>query len=101
MKDPIERLLARLDRQVKRSLDEIGMVNNTANKARLDEISGEIEGVRRETLEVRRIVTDDLDASTETAALLGRTLASLTASVESLRTEVAELRAHLDRSPGR
>ncbi len=96
MKDPVERLLARLDRQVKRSVEEIGIVN----KVRLDEISGEIEGVRRETLDVRRIVTDDLDASTETAALLGRTLAALTASVESLRTEVAELRAHLDRSPG-
>lgn len=97
MKDPVERLLARLDRQVKRSVEEIGIVN----KVRLDEISGEIEGVRLETLDVRRIVTDDLDASTETAALLGRTLAALTASVESLRTEVAELRAHLERSPGR
>jgi len=97
MKDPVERLLARLDRQVKRSVEEIGIVN----KVRLDEISGEIEGVRLETLDVRRIVTDDLDASTETSALLGRTLAALTASVESLRTEVAELRAHLERSPGR
>ncbi len=97
MKDPVERVLARLDRQVKRSVEEIGIVN----KVRLDEISGEIEGVRRETLDVRRIVTDDLDASTETAALLSRTLAALTESVESLRTEVADLRAQLDRSSGR
>lgn len=97
MKDPVERLLARLDRQVKKSVEEIGIVN----KVRLDEISGEIEGVRRETLDVRRIVTDDLDASTETAALLGRSLATLTETVESLRGEVAELRAQLDRSSGR
>lgn len=97
MRDPVERVLARLDRQVKRSVEEIGIVN----KVRLDEISGEIEGVRRGTLDVRRIVTDDLDASTETAALLSRTLAALTESVESLRTEVAELRAQLDRSSGR
>lgn len=97
MRDPVERVLARLDRQVKRSVEEIGIVN----KVRLDEISGEIEGVRRETLDVRRIVTDDLDASTETAALLGRSLAALTESVEALRTEVAELRAQLDRPSGR
>lgn len=96
MRDPVERVLARLDRQVKRSVEEIGITN----KVRLDEISGEIEGVRRETLDVRRIVTDDLDASTETAALLGRSLAALAETVESLRAEVAELRAQLDRSSG-
>lgn len=97
MNNPVERVLARLDRQVKRSVEEIGIVN----KVRLDEISGEIEGVRRETLDVRRIVTDDLDASTETAALLGRSLAALTATVEALRAEVAELRSSLDQTPGR
>ena len=66
-------------------------------QARLDELSGQIEDVRRETLEVRRIVTDDLDASNETAALLGRMLASLQETIESLRTEVSELRARLER----
>lgn len=60
---------------------------------RLDDLSGQIEDVRQATVDVRRLVTDDLDASNELAALLGRTLQDLVSSVASLRTEVAELRS--------
>lgn len=56
--------------------------------ARMDDLSGQIEDVRKATVEVQRIVTDDLDAANETAALLGRALATLTASVDELRAEV-------------
>ena len=60
---------------------------------RLDDLSGQIEQVRVATVEVQRIVTDDLDASNELAAHLGRALAELTAAVEELRSDVAELKA--------
>lgn len=58
---------------------------------RMDDLSGQIEDVRKATVEVQRIVTDDLDAANETAALLGRALATLTTSVDELRAEVAAL----------
>jgi hypothetical protein len=62
---------------------------------RLDELSGQIEDVRRATVEVRRIVTDDLDAANEVAALIGKALADLTTAVEELRAEVAALTSRL------
>lgn len=52
---------------------------------RFDELSRQIEDVRIATVDIRRIVTDDLDASNETAALLGRAIANLQASVEELQ----------------
>lgn len=56
---------------------------------RFDELSRQIEEVRQATVEVRRIVTDDLDASNETAALLGRAVAKLQASVDELQASRA------------
>lgn len=52
---------------------------------RLDELSRQIEEVRAATVEIRRIVVDDLDASNEAAALLGRAVARLQASVDELQ----------------
>ena len=54
---------------------------------RFDELSRQIEEVRVATIDVRRIVTDDLDASNEAAALLGRAVAKLQASVEELQAQ--------------
>ncbi len=64
---------------------------------RLDDLSGQIEEVRVATLEVRRIVSDDLDASNETAALIGRALADLQDAVAALRADLDEMRSRLAR----
>jgi hypothetical protein len=80
-----------LNRQLRVHVEEVSL-------PRLDALSGQIDEVRQATVELRRLVTDDLDASNEVAALLGRTLQELTASVDGLRAEVAELRARLDAS---
>ena len=66
-----------------------------ATAPKLDQLSRQIEEVRVATVDVRRQVTDDLDASNEVAALLGRALAALQATVDELRAEVAELRSKL------
>ena len=84
-------LLRPLNRQLRVHVEEVSL-------PRLDQLSGQIDEVRQATVDVRRLVTDDLDASNEVSALLGRTLQSLTAAVEELRAEVAELRTRLDRS---
>lgn len=60
---------------------------------RLGDLSGQIEEVRRVTVEVQRLVTDDLDASNEAAALLGRAIAELQAAVEDLRGEQHDVTA--------
>ena len=79
-------LLRPLNRQLRQHVEDVTV-------PRLDDLSGQIEEVRVATLEVRRIVTDDLDASNEVAAMLGRALAELTSAVDELRAEVAELKA--------
>jgi hypothetical protein len=84
----IRSVLRPLNRQLRQHVEDVTV-------PRLDDLSGQIEDVRQATVEVRRIVADDLDASNEVAALLGRALAELTASVDALRTEVAELKAKL------
>ena len=81
----------RLDRQLRDHVEDFTV-------PRLDRLSGQIDEVRAATVDLRRIVTDDLDASNEVAALLGRQLASLVDAVAELRADVAELRARLDRS---
>lgn len=83
-------LLRPLNRQLRVHVEEVSL-------PRLDALSGQIEDVRQATVDVRRLVTDDLDASNEAAALVGRALADLSASVEALRAEVAELRSRLER----
>ena len=79
-------LLRPLNRQLRQHVEDVTV-------PKLDDLSGQIEEVRVATIEVRRIVTDDLDASNEVAAHLGRALAELTATVDALRAEVAELKA--------
>jgi hypothetical protein len=77
-----------LNRQVRQHVVDV-------TTPRLDDLSGQIEDVRLATLEVRRLVTDDLDASNEVAALVGKALADLTAAVDELRDEVAALKSRL------
>lgn len=94
-------LVRPLNRQIRVHVDEqvdqqVDQQVGDAVMPRLDQLSGQIEDVRQATVDVRRLVTDDLDASNETAALLGRTLQDLASSVESLRSELADLRARLD-----
>lgn len=97
MADPKRLLLRPLNRKIRAHVDD--QVDHVM-MPRLDHLSGQIEDVRLATVDVRRLVTDDLDASNEVAALLGRTLQDLSASVEALRAEVAELKSRVDR-PGR
>ena len=84
----IRSLFRPLNRQLRQHVAEV-------TSPRLDDLSGQIEDVRVATLEVRRLVTDDLDASNEVAAHLGRALAELTAAVDALRADVAELKARV------
>jgi hypothetical protein len=85
----LRRVLRPLNRQVRQHVEDVTL-------PRMDALSAQIEDVRQATVGVRRIVTDDLDASNETAALLGRALQELTAAVDELRAEVAVLRSRLD-----
>lgn len=87
-------LLRPLNRQLRQHVEDVTL-------PRLDDLSGQIEDVRQATLEVRRIVTDDLDASNEAAAMIGRAVAMLTDAVHELRSELVELRARVDNTPGR
>ena len=68
----------------------------TSLTPRLDSLSSQIEEVRAATVELRRLVTDDLDASNESAALLGRAIASLAETVAVLQGDVAAIRKRLD-----
>ena len=83
-------VLGPLNRRIRGHVDE--QVDDVM-LPRIDHLSGQIEDVRQATVEVRRLVADDLDASNEVAALLARSLEELRASVESLRADVAELRS--------
>ena len=85
-------LLRPLNRQLRQHAEDVSL-------PRLDQLSGQIEDVRQATVDVRRIVTDDLDASTEVAALLGRSLQELREALDALRADVADLRARLDDRP--
>lgn len=85
-------LLRPLNRQLRVHVEEVSL-------PRLDQLSGQIEDVRQATVELRRLVTDDLDASNEAAALVGRSLASLQEAVAALQEQVSALEARLaDRS---
>ncbi len=85
-----------LDRKLRHHVTEVTLPPFSQLVPRLDDLSGQVEAVRVATVEVRRLVTDDLDASNEAAALLGRNLAALTEAVAELRREVADLRSSLD-----
>ena len=84
----IRSLLRPLNRQLRQHVEDVTV-------PRLDDLSGQIEQVRVATVEVQRIVTDDLDASNELAAHLGRALRELATAVEQLRAEVTELKARV------
>ena len=78
----------RLDRQLRGHVEDVTI-------PRLAELAAEVALVRATTVDVRRLLADELDANTEVAALVGRQLATLTEAVEALRGEVAELRDRL------
>lgn len=81
-----------LNRQLRVHVEEVSL-------PRLDQLSGQIEDVRQATVDLRRLVTDDLDASNEAAALIGRSLQELQSAVTALQAQVAALEARLaDRS---
>lgn len=85
-------LLRPLNRQLRVHVEEVSI-------PRLDQLSGQVEDVRQATVDLRRLVTDDLDASNETAALIGRSLQELQSAVAALQAQVAALEARLtDRS---
>lgn len=84
------RPLSRLAGPLKRYLDVRVEEHVTA---RLDQLSQQIEEVRMAAVETRRIVTDDLDASNEVAALIGRQLAELRDAVDDLRAHLTSKRA--------
>lgn len=85
-------LLRPLNRQLRVHVEEVSI-------PRLDQLSGQIEDVRQATVDLRRLVTDDLDASNEAAALIGRSLQELQSAVAGLQAQVAALEARLtDRS---
>lgn len=85
-------LLRPLNRQLRVHVEEVSL-------PRLDRLSGQIEDVRQATVDLRRLVTDDLDASNEAAALIGRSLQDLHSAVAALQAQVAALEARLaDRS---
>ena len=81
-------LLRPLNRQLRVHVEEVSL-------PRLDQLSGQIEEVRQATVDLRRLVTDDLDASNEAAALIGRSLHDLHSAVAALQAQVAALEARL------
>ena len=72
-----------------------------ARKTDLNAVSGSLTKVYADLLEattdVRRWLADDLDANTETAALVGRSLTRLSDAVERLGDQVAALGERMDR----
>jgi hypothetical protein len=81
-------LLRPLNRQLRVHVEEVSL-------PRLDQLSGQIEDVRQATVDLRRLVTDDLDASNEAAALIGRSLQELQSAVAALQAQVAAIEARL------
>jgi hypothetical protein len=59
---------------------------------RLNSLSGQVEDVRQIAVETRRLVVDQLDSSTEAAALLGRSIEELRAAVYDLQQQLAAAR---------
>ena len=88
MPDFFRSLLRPLNRQLRVHAEEVSI-------PRLDQLSGQIEDVRQATVDLRRLVTDDLDASNEAAALIGRSLQDLQGAVAALQAQVAALEARL------
>ncbi len=98
----IESLFRPIFNRLYRKVDESARVQVDAMSLgpRLDALSGQVEDVRQATVDVRRMMTDDLDASNEVAALLGRTLQELRSAIDELRTDVTALRGRLDPPAG-
>ncbi|HZQ78269.1 MAG TPA: hypothetical protein VFE55_13125 [Acidimicrobiia bacterium] len=74
-------------------------------QANVDKVSDSITKVYADLLEattdVRRWLADDLDANTETAALVGRSLTRLSDAVDHLGDEVTDLGRRLARIEAR
>lgn len=94
----IRSLFRPLSNKMYRQVDESARLHldGMSLAPRLDALSGQIEDVRQATVDVRRIMTDDLDASNEVAALLGRTLQELQATITALQKQVSAIEARLD-----
>jgi hypothetical protein len=71
-----------------------------ARKEEVSAVQGELNTVAAElratTAEVRRLLADDLDAASETAALIGQSLGRLTDEVAELRRRVEGIAARLE-----
>jgi HAMP domain-containing protein len=71
-----------------------------ARKEEVGAVQGELNTLaaelREATTEMRRLLDDDLEAATETAALIGQSLGRLTDEVEELRRRVESLAAALE-----
>lgn len=68
---------------------------DTMARQRLDQFTDQLEQTRRAAIETQRIVTDDLDAGTEAAAILGDSLRAIREELATLRAELEELRDSL------
>lgn len=68
---------------------------DTMARDRLDQFTKQLEETRRASVEIQRIVTDDLDASTEATAILGDSLRAIRDEIALLRAELEDLRTSL------
>jgi ubiquinone biosynthesis protein UbiJ len=88
-------LLRRILRPAVALLDRRIAQHTQPVQANIDTVSDSITKVYADLLEattdVRRWLADDLDANTETAALVGRSLTRLSDAVDRLGDEVADL----------
>jgi len=92
---PRNGLLRRVLRPAVAVLDRRIELKTQAVQADIDKVSDSLTKVYADLLEattdVRRWLADDLDANTETAALVGRSLTRLVDAVDHLGDEVADL----------
>lgn len=64
-------------------------------RERLDQFTRQLEETRRASVETQRIVSDDLDATTEATAILGDSLRAIREELASLRVELEDLKVSL------
>jgi len=92
-------LLRRALRPAVAVLDRRIELQTRSVQANVDKVSDSITKVYADLLEattdVRRWLADDLDANTETAALVGRSLTRLSDAVDRLGDEVADVSRRL------
>ncbi len=81
----------RIDWRVDRKLEERVLSELPRQSAALAELSTDLSSALFTLSELRRWMVDDLEAASETAALVNESLARLQASVERLAGEVATI----------